>query len=795
MFDLFSKHYLLIVILLVATLFRQDGLAQKDTENKERAIQEISIVLSEADSIKDKNDYVKVQGKVANLIWLFDKDRARLLFSDLWQWIGKQDGKAFNTDLARNEFLRYLMPRDPTMAKKLLDEFSGNSKDGEKLRKDTMSQFAADMLNSDPRRAAEMIEQSELTNPSLQSVSLLMKLREKDWERADSIALGIINSLKVQQSQVSLPILYSFHYYFFPSITSTQNNAVPPPNDLLQKQYFLATYAILRNSVQVLMDTGSSTNLSAKSSSLYFIQTQLASILGALAGRFAPESVAELSNIRVALIRMASQDTVSLSENAADRVRTPAERKQLSDNSSVKENPLTSINTAISVGDFEEAERLLENLDNPKLKAALFDRIKIEECEEKLRSDNFPDALRFVQEVVSFKSKVDSLIKIVKKAHQHGDIEFALKALNETQSLISKSDCDEKKLLAMFSLASETSSLFKAKSVEILQSCPDCINSVINPENVNVSKPASLPIIPELARTFFSVGGVDLDSTLLITSRIRQKTTQLTAKLFACENWLQPRENKIVPVPLAAITAHLIVENENAQIKCDAKRKPNLEEQFFILQAEDYKQKLSSPKTDPSSEVRAIAPDRNGEFSFHDLTNGQYRLLPKVLDETYYLRSITTSEASTLSTGNSYVNPNLQDVSRVGINIKSGEKLKVLTVKISDGAATLAGRIKAENNMPSANIHIFLVPAEREKAEDVLRYAMTSTSTDNKFRLINLAPGKYFILTKIGVENTSLKLTNAADYAKIRREAETAKVVIELQPCQKLLNYELIFRK
>lgn len=88
--------------------------------------------------------------------------------------------------------------------------------------------------------------------------------------------------------------------------------------------------------------------------------------------------------------------------------------------------------------------------------------------------------------------------------------------------------------------------------------------------------------------------------------------------------------------------------------------------------------------------------------------------------------------------------------------------------------------------MPS-QIHLILV--EREKADDVLRYAETETKSDGAFNLTNLAPGKYWLLPRSKTDDRAP--FDAARRVALRREAEALNNVIELQPCQRLANYEL----
>src|SRR6185312_16147213 len=95
-----------------------------------------------------------------------------------------------------------------------------------------------------------------------------------------------------------------------------------------------------------------------------------------------------------------------------------------------------------------------------------------------------------------------------------------------------------------------------------------------------------------------------------------------------------------------------------------------------------------------------------------------------------------------------------------------------------------------------ADLHVHLVPADREQANDVLRYSETTIMSDGSFAFSNIAPGRYFIVSRVEPEtpDTSPRSRDPTARAKLRQEAEAAKVVIDLKPCQRLRDYALALR-
>ncbi len=231
----------------------------------------------------------------------------------------------------------------------------------------------------------------------------------------------------------------------------------------------------------------------------------------------------------------------------------------------------------------------------------------------------------------------------------------------------------------------------------------------------------------------------------------------------------------LVLKPLASITGNLQLESAN---KCENKRAASFEEQVFILDDDHGSSRDPQQPLSPS-----VVPDRTGDFVFRELNAGLYRIAPKMLDENWYIRSMTipiiNSTNTAKTTVKTAVKPSLSDVGRNGIAVKSGERVTGLIVTVVEGAAAIKGKVKgAEGARLPPGLQIHLVPMERVKADDALRYAEAKINGDGEFILRNLAPGKYWIVA-----------SPDTDRAKLRRTAETKNKIIELQPCQRLENY------
>ena len=95
---------------------------------------------------------------------------------------------------------------------------------------------------------------------------------------------------------------------------------------------------------------------------------------------------------------------------------------------------------------------------------------------------------------------------------------------------------------------------------------------------------------------------------------------------------------------------------------------------------------------------------------------------------------------------------------------------------------------------------MYLVPSEREAANELLRFYGGEIGKEGKIGLFNLAPGRYWILALQASDSASAPLTKmklpdgTETRAQLRRDAEASKIEIELKPCQSVVDFRLPFK-
>jgi hypothetical protein len=284
--------------------------------------------------------------------------------------------------------------------------------------------------------------------------------------------------------------------------------------------------------------------------------------------------------------------------------------------------------------------------------------------------------------------------------------------------------------------------------------------------------------------------------------------------------------------PLASLSGRVSLEttppaatasptSETSKPACRAGHEPSPEEIVIMAIRDDAP---ASPQS-PSALGAFVENAPGGAFNVTNLRPGRYRLSARLLDDDLYVRSITlpptananatdasatatkANAASATAAGAGATQPRpaarpaaAADAARDGFNVRAGERLSGALVTVAKGAAALRGRVvpAAEGEPLPENLRVHLVPAERERAEDLLRYSEASARPDGTFAFRNLAPGRYLLVARTALAPQVAPARpprplarDAAARATLRREAESAKNVVELQPCQRAEEFTL----
>jgi hypothetical protein len=176
---------------------------------------------------------------------------------------------------------------------------------------------------------------------------------------------------------------------------------------------------------------------------------------------------------------------------------------------------------------------------------------------------------------------------------------------------------------------------------------------------------------------------------------------------------------------------------------------------------------------------------------------GRFRLDVRPPNADWYVRAVTLVAAPAANAKPPTPAPaaNLNPLTDE-LMLSSGAQLNGLTFTLAPGAAALSGHVAAATTAaPLPELQVSLVPAERERADDPLRYATTPVRNDGTFAFNNLVPGHYHLIARPAnarapVDDSFVAFPDADTRAQLRRATEATEA-LELQPCQRRDDYVL----
>lgn len=245
---------------------------------------------------------------------------------------------------------------------------------------------------------------------------------------------------------------------------------------------------------------------------------------------------------------------------------------------------------------------------------------------------------------------------------------------------------------------------------------------------------------------------------------------------------------ELVTRPLASISGRVVLEPAKVAA-CEGKRRPLFTEMLVALQRPDKENTEKAELPYVRLLPTPASPDTNGNFALRNLSPGRYLPDPRFYARYWYLSSISTPATPKIDSAANWT------------TIKFGDQITNFTITLAEGAASIRGRLKPVDGaaIPSG-FGVYLIPGEREKAADVLRYFLTTVQSDGTFSLNNLPPGRYLTVAQSldAQMNTLAKLRlpeSVETRTKLRRAAESEKTNLELKPCQNLTDFELSIKQ
>lgn len=514
------------------------------------AADELEIAIAESTALEKNLSAITVRAKSAALLSYSDPDKADEMFRELWKSVRQKDEQHFDQERAETIVLKYLFPRNPKLAKRLLSEAIGSgepSLEGRATGRDPsvrkLVKLSSELMYEDPATAAALLQKVLSMSVSPASLAALTQLREKDSLLADYVVANTLEQLKRSPSVVSLSGLYLLASYLFPTNSSDLLFSVSASSlASLQVQYFSAGHDILTMSLAedaaaLQKDSGySQSDLRYRA----LFQAQLAAILTALAPRYQPGLAPELTTITGKLL-------APLPPNVAQMAGVTAARL-LGDQPSSSETE-TAISEAIASGNFDEASSLIAGLKDEDLNETFSKLLHRTQAKHLLAQNDVLAAVNVIRKLNDTNLRLVLSLEAIKVAYKKNDRVLAKTILSEARTLVPKADRNGMHVRALLTFAAHlAATAAQEEAFELLHDVVLAINSLPAKSDKAANRksfadlaweelndPAGLLEAAELKDAFASMGTLNFEQAIIEARKIQYRPLQLMAKLNAVE--------------------------------------------------------------------------------------------------------------------------------------------------------------------------------------------------------------------------------------------------------------------
>lgn len=540
-------RYVVLLTCLVST-FATAG-TQSDTNStttaRNRVLAEIESAIVRSQKIGEGIWYVRAQARAAGVLWAHDRARARSMFLALWKWIGEQEAKKLDRELARSFVIRALLPKDRALANRWMnDSNSAGPKPEQSLKTQLggsdpavrrLSTLATDLIDEDPIEAAGLLQRSLTVSVSPAAYFALTRLREKDPILADYVASQTIDGLVDRPTLIGLVGIHLLLDYVFPAAHTGGKRLSNPPDFALQNRFFFGAHAILTRALaeqdKTLTQEGGYTEADLRLRSIY--QARLAAILAAISPQFSPELTADLN---ATASRLAPNQPAN-----ADQISRFTIARLTGEKSGLGKDPQSAVALALSRGDFDEAKKAIEGITDEKIKKPHRELISQVEFRTSLSKGKLTESILAARAIEDVIVRANMFLQVSRAARAKGEVELSNLVLAEARAILIKADCSGLQILGLLSLSAQAHRETADTGNDVLWAAISCMASLSRSATENSSRsaaawsPRSLLESSELKDAFSSYAASDFEGAVRAADAIEDPAISIIAKLDACE--------------------------------------------------------------------------------------------------------------------------------------------------------------------------------------------------------------------------------------------------------------------
>jgi hypothetical protein len=118
-----------------------------------------------------------------------------------------------------------------------------------------------------------------------------------------------------------------------------------------------------------------------------------------------------------------------------------------------------------------------------------------------------------------------------------------------------------------------------------------------------------------------------------------------------------------------------------------------------------------------------------------------------------------------------------------------------LAINLTGGAGSVFGRVSSLGAAADGTslLRLYLIPSEKERADDTLRFSESSIESDGSFAFRNLAPGRYFLISRTLKNPDAFRplFWDVKERSALLADGAAGGLAVEIKPCQSIRDLAL----
>lgn len=563
------------------------------TIEQEDALLVLDGLADQARTIDDTATRIRVEGRVAELLYERHADRGRALFRRAFDEVEALNESAVDPAFApvgarlnlRVELLATLYRVDPVLANELaatLDEDPENF-DGGGMPYETQSDLSATMVrvaqslaSQDPRLAAQLARQGLATGIPVEFAVLLPELASANRAVADDLAR---EAIQVAGSSGLSPIdVAGALSYVFPEADGFGLLRAGPPTDSpeLRRTFLFAAFAVTSRYANGLGErAAASPDAAAEPWSIYTgeglaVNYEIAEQIAPLFDQVDPERSAAFRGLTMQIasampVELRTSIVTSLPSRGAETAETVAAKAEAAPNVVIREDLYSrAASLAADRGDVELARTYAGRIEDPARRQSARSSVAQQAIRAALNENRFDDARRFAADIADLRTRAAAYTQIAGTMVAAGRRPLAADCLDDAQRLIVKDGAvmTREKAEALVRVANALAPLDATRGFEAMRQALDAVNTGLR--RVDGAPQTGVRRNPG---TVYQLGALDPSSGLEalartdyfrsmgLAQRLDSRALSLLAQLGAVRSALRPRMASPAVAPAPATSA------------------------------------------------------------------------------------------------------------------------------------------------------------------------------------------------------------------------------------------------